>query len=354
MAGTAPAPLPPREEGFCFIEPLAILHGAAARDAMARGLALPLAGGPAAFALARIGPADGPVVPVAEIPATCGPALAEATAPRPVWAGLPGAPPWIMGILNVTPDSFSDGGRHADPARAIAAGLAMHAQGAAIIDIGGESTRPGAAPVTPAEEQARILPVIRALAAQGVPVSADTRHAATMAAALDAGARAVNDVTALAHDPQAAPLAAARGAPVVLMHMRGSPQTMDALATYADIACDVAAELQARVDAAEAAGIPRAALAIDPGFGFAKSHAGNLELLARLPLLHCLGLPLLAGVSRKRMIGTLTGEPDPARRDPGSIAAALRAAEAGAQILRVHDVPATAQALRAWRGLVAA
>jgi dihydropteroate synthase len=138
------------------------------------------------------------------------------------------------------------------------------------------------------------------------------------------------------------------------MHMRGTPQTMDSLATYADIACDVASELSARVAAAEQAGIRRETIAIDPGFGFAKSQQGNIDLLTRLPLLHCLGLPLLVGVSRKRMIGALTGEPDPARRDPGSIAAALRAAEAGAQILRVHDVPATAQALRVWRGLAAA
>lgn len=333
------------------MEPLGLLHGAAARSAIAGGYGLALAGGPAAFTLARLGPATGPIVPVAAVPPAFQPALVRVSARRPAWAGLPGGPPWIMGILNTTPDSFSDGGRHCDRDCAIAAGIAMHAAGASIIDVGGESTRPGAAPLGPDEEQARILPVIRALAAQGIPVSADTRHAATMAAALEAGARVINDVTALVHDPGAATVVAARRAPVVLMHMRGTPQTMDDQATYDDVACDVAAELSARVAAAEAAGIARDAIAIDPGFGFAKTNDGNIALLARLALLHGIGLPLLVGVSRKRMIGALTGEAVAARRDPGSIAAALHAASLGAQILRVHDVPGTAQALRVWRGL---
>jgi dihydropteroate synthase len=256
-----------------------------------------------------------------------------------------------MGILNVTPDSFSDGGRHFDRDGAIAAGVAMHEAGAAIVDIGGESTRPGAAPLGPDEEQARILPVIRALASRGIAMSADTRHATTMAAALEAGARIINDVTALAHDPGARAAVSAYRAPVVLMHMRGTPETMDDHASYDDVACDVATELACRVAAAEAAGIVTEAIAVDPGFGFAKTNDGNIALLSRLALLHCLGRPLLVGVSRKRMIGALTGEPDAARRDHGSIAAALRAASLGAQILRVHDVWGTAQALRAWRGL---
>ncbi len=333
------------------MEPLGLLHGVVAQECVAGGGALPMAGGQAAFTLARLGPADGAIVPVHAVPSEYQPALARVTAPRPAWASLPGAPPWIMGILNVTPDSFSDGGRHLDPQRAIEAGLAMREAGAAIVDVGGESTRPGAAALSADEEQARILPVIRALCGHGVPVSVDTRHAATMAAALAAGARAVNDVTGLAHDRAAAAVVAAHAAPVVLMHMRGTPQTMDAMASYTDIACDVAGELAARVAAAEAAGIPRHAIAVDPGFGFAKSNDGNIELLARLALLHSLGLPLLVGVSRKRMIAALTGEQTACRRDPGSIAAALHAARLGAQILRVHDVPGTAQALRAWRGL---
>jgi dihydropteroate synthase len=256
-----------------------------------------------------------------------------------------------MGVLNVTPDSFSDGGRHLDPARAIAAGLAMAEAGAALVDVGGETTRPRAAPTPPEEERRRILPVIRALAAHGVAVSVDTRNAATMAAALDAGARVVNDVSALAHDPDAARVVAGAGCPVVLMHMRGTPATMHEHASYADVAQEVARELALSIEAAEAAGIARAAIAIDPGIGFAKMAADNLALLPRLPLLLGLGRPLVVGVSRKRFIGTLAGEPAPARRLPGSLAAALHAAGHGAAMLRVHDVAETVQALRVWRAL---
>ncbi len=255
-----------------------------------------------------------------------------------------------MGILNVTPDSFSDGGRHT-PDNAIAAGLAMREAGADIVDVGGESTRPGAEPVTPLEEQARTIPVIRALARAGILVSVDTRNAATMAAALDAGAAIVNDVSALTHDPRAAALVAARGCPVVLMHMRGTPQTMVSHAVYGDVAADVAAELAMRVATAEAAGIARAAIAIDPGFGFAKHAAHSLALLRGLSGLHGLGLPILAGVSRKSFIGALTGEDDPARRLAGSLAAGLFAVARGAAILRVHDVRETVQALRVWHKL---
>jgi dihydropteroate synthase len=256
-----------------------------------------------------------------------------------------------MGILNVTPDSFSDGGRHLDPARAIEAGRVMLAAGAAILDIGGETTRPGAPPTPPEVEQARILPVIRALAEAGARISVDTRNAATMAAALDAGAAIVNDISALTHDPAAARLVAARGCPVVLMHMRGTPETMNDLAQYSDVAAEVAAELAARLAAAEAAGIPRGRIALDPGIGFAKNAAQNIALLQRLPLLLGLGCALLVGVSRKRFIGTIGGEPAPDRRTPGSIAAGLFALSRGASVLRVHDVAETVQAVRLWRAL---
>ena len=333
-----------------LIEPRGWLHRAAARDAVAAGLARPLAGGPAAFSLARLLP-GGAVVPVAAVPPRFQPVLERIAAAPAGWAGLP-AGPVVMGILNVTADSFSDGGRHLAPARAIAAGLAMAQAGAALVDVGGESTRPGALAVPPAEERARVVPVVRALAAQGVAVSVDTRNAATMAAVLDAGARIVNDISALAHDPAAPALVAARGCPVVLMHMRGQPETMAGLGQYADVAAEVAAELAARVAAAEAAGVARAAIALDPGIGFAKDAAANLELLARLGVLLGLGLPLVVGVSRKRFIGGIAGEAEPQRRLPGSLAAGLAACLAAASVLRVHDVAETVQALRVWQAIV--
>ncbi|MFT2093790.1 dihydropteroate synthase [Acidiphilium multivorum] len=267
------------------------------------------------------------------------------------WAGFDLARPLVMGILNATPDSFSGGGATQGPSALIETGLAMRAAGAAIIDVGGESTRPGAAVVPPDIEIARIVPVIGGLARDGVTVSVDTRNAATMRAALDAGARIVNDVSGLRHDPAAAPLVAAAACPVILMHMRGTPATMSTQALYDDVVADVLAELAATRDAALAAGIAPAAIALDPGFGFAKRGAQNVALLRALPSFRALGHPVLAGVSRKRFIGELAGEPDPARRDPGSIAAALFAAGQGAAILRVHDVPGTVQALRVWQAL---
>jgi len=265
------------------------------------------------------------------------------------WAGLPLTRPLVMGILNVTPDSFSDGGLHASAEAAIAAGRQMLADGADILDIGGESTRPGAAPVTPGEEQARILPVIRALS--GAVVSVDTRNAATMAAALDAGARIINDVSALMHDPATLALVAARGCPVVLMHMRGEPGTMDDHAVYGDVAAEVLAELLAARDRALAAGVKAENIALDPGFGFAKRGSQNVTLLRATGRFATLGHPLLIGLSRKKFLGQISGEADPARRDPESIAAGLFAVGLGAHILRVHDVAGTARALRVWQNL---
>jgi dihydropteroate synthase len=253
-----------------------------------------------------------------------------------------------MGILNLTPDSFSDGGHHTDP---IAAGFALHEAGADIIDIGGESTRPGATPVPVEEEQRRILPAIRALSRAGLCVSVDTRNAATMAAALDAGAAIINDISALRHDPAAAPLLARHGCEVILMHMRGTPQTMKHHAAYMDVVAEVRAELADRVAEAEADGIARNRITIDPGLGFAKTAGQSIEVLRRLPCLAELGLPILVGASRKSFIGHACNEPDPLRRAPGSIAAALFAASRGAAILRVHDVAETRQALRLWQTL---
>ncbi len=269
------------------------------------------------------------------------------------WAGLSLDCPRVMGVLNVTPDSFSDGGVHLDPDTAIRAGLAMAAAGADLIDVGGESTRPGSRPTLPAEEQTRVLPVVRGLAAAGLCVSIDTRHAVTMAAALDAGAAIVNDVTALSHDPAAAPLVAAHGCPVVLMHMRGDFATMYAQAVYSDVVREVRDELASRIAACEAAGISRARIAVDPGIGFAKTAAQSTAMLRGLDALRDLGCPILVGVSRKSFIGALADEPDASRRLPGSLSAALFAVSRGASILRVHNVPETIQALRVWQALTA-
>ena len=227
----------------------------------------------------------------------------------------------------------------------------MIADGAAMLDIGGESTRPGSAPTPPDEERRRILPVITGLAGAGVPLSVDTRNADTMASALYAGATVVNDVSGLSYDPRALPLAAARGCPVVLMHMRGTPATMQGLAGYREVVAEVSAELAARIAAAEAAGICRANIAVDPGIGFAKTARGNVALLRGLSAFRNFGCPILAGVSRKGFIGELSGVGDAADRAPGSIAAGLYALSQGASILRVHDVAATVQAVRVWQGL---
>ena len=253
-----------------------------------------------------------------------------------------------MAVLNITPDSFSDGGLHTNP---IESGLRFLAEGADILDIGGESTRPGATPVSPAEEQRRILPVIATLARHGARISVDTRNASTMRAALEAGAHIVNDVSGLTYDPESLSLVAARQCPVILMHMRGTPQTMMSAATYTDVIGQVLEELGARIERALLGGIAGSRLIIDPGLGFAKDAAQSLALMQSIPRFAALGFPVLIGASRKGFIGALGGEPDPARRGPGSIAAALFAAQNGAAILRVHDVAETAQALKVWRAL---
>jgi dihydropteroate synthase len=269
------------------------------------------------------------------------------------WADFPLDRTLVMGILNVTPDSFSDGGQHAGTEAAIAAGRAMLAAGADIIDIGGESTRPNAALVPAQEEIARVRPVIAALAQEGAVISADTRNAATMDAALKAGARIINDVSGLKHDPRAAALVAAAGCPVVLMHMRGTPQTMNCQAHYANLIEDVLAELTATRDAALAAGIRPENIALDPGLGFAKLGPQNLRLLRATPRFTALGHALLIGLSRKKFIGEAGGEADAQKRGPGSLAAGLYAVSHGANLLRVHDVAETVQALRVWERLVA-
>jgi dihydropteroate synthase len=255
-----------------------------------------------------------------------------------------------MGVVNVTPDSFSDGGLFLAPEPAIAHGRGLAAQGADILDVGGESTRPGAEAVSAEVELQRVGPVVEALAGAGLVVSIDTSKAAVAAAALDAGAEIVNDVTALRADPELAGLCAERGCTVVLMHMQGSPRTMQDEPSYGDVVDDVRAFLAARIEAAVAAGIDEERIWLDPGIGFGKTLAHNLELLRALPRLARLG-PLLLGVSRKRFLGALTGREIAADRVAASVAAALYCYRGGARLLRVHDVQATADALAVERAL---
>lgn len=338
-----------------LIEPLGLLHGEQAAQAIAGGVARPLTAGRMAYTAARLiddTPISRLVAASAIDPAwqTAAQRLASAPADATRIGRPPG--PAVMGIINVTPDSFSDGGRYFDPGRATEAGRAMVSAGAAILDIGGESTRPTeSAVVSPEEEQCRILPVIHALRDCGIPVSVDTRNAATMAAALDAGATIINDVSGLTYDPHAAELIAHRGCPVVLMHMRGTPQTMNAHAVYDDVALEVTRELAERVAAAERAGIAREKIVVDPGIGFAKLARQNQALLARLPLLLNIGCPILVGLSRKRFVRSIAGATDPRDAGPGSLAGALHALSRGASILRVHDVVETVQAIRVWQAL---
>jgi dihydropteroate synthase len=259
--------------------------------------------------------------------------------------------PQLMGIVNVTPDSFSDPGELEDPAAAAEAGARMAEAGAAIVDVGGESTRPGARAVWEGDEIKRIEPVIRRLSAGGVAVSVDTRKADVMTAAISAGARLVNDVSALTYDPRSAEVVAAAGVPVVLMHHQGPPETMQQDPRYGDVVVEVYCWLEERIAAAVEAGIDRSKILIDIGFGFGKTVAHNLELMNNLALFHSLGCPMVVGASRKRTIGALSNEAPADQRLGGSIAFALKAVEQGAQVIRVHDVPETIQALKIWRGL---
>jgi dihydropteroate synthase len=352
-----------------WVRPLAPLSGETAERAVRSGAALPLAGGPLAFAEVEIvARCESNEAGMTGFTAS----LAEARAwsrsngtaahldrfidalslPREPWAGFTLDRPLLMGIVNVTPDSFSDGGDFARTADAVAHGKSLLEAGADILDIGGESTRPGAAPVDPAEEIRRVEPVVRALAEAGAVVSIDTRRAAVMEAALAAGARIVNDVTALAGDARSLDIAARHGAPVALMHMQGDPTTMQDAPTYDCASLDVLEYLQTRVVACVAAGIPRARIAVDPGIGFGKRLRHNREILARLSLLHVLGCPILLGASRKSFISSSVSRGEsPKVRLPGSLAAALAGLDQGVQILRVHDVAETWQAVEVWRGI---
>lgn len=265
---------------------------------------------------------------------------------------LNGDAPILMGIVNVTPDSFSDGGLYLDTKKAIEHGLRLVEEGAHILDIGGESTRPGAAPVSVAEEQARILPVIHGLKQSGAFISVDTRHAATMRAALNAGVGMINDVTALTHDPDSLGLVASSGVLVCLMHMKGQPQTMQAAPFYDDIFQDVFDYLQGRIEACLSAGMARNRIVVDPGIGFGKNLEHNLTLLNRLADFRSLNVPLLLGASRKRFIEMILSDASADRRLPGSLAAVLAAYQQGVRAFRVHDVAETVQALAVFRKIL--
>ncbi len=344
------------------LQPTGFLTGDAADATVLAGTGRPVAGGPVAFTgcvvmLAnqrRLVRAAASLTDIADwlggesgaLEAAVADRLERISRPRPDFAGLGLDRARLIGVVNVTPDSFSDGGDRLDPQTAIEAGLAMAEAGADLIDIGGESTRPGAAaPVSVDRECARVLPVIQALAGRGLAVSVDTRRAAVMAAALRAGAAVVNDVSALSEDAPALGLVAETGTPVILMHKQGRPATMQDAPSYADAPYEVFRFLDGRVAALRGLGHPDGAAAVDPGIGFGKDDHHNGAVLAGIGLLHATGCPVVLGASRKSFIGRMSrGEP-PKERLPGSIAALAAAALQGVQLFRVHDVAETRQAL---------
>jgi dihydropteroate synthase len=280
--------------------------------------------------------------------------LEELSSQRPRIAGLSLDRPRLMGIINVTPDSFSDGGENSSAEKAIAHGLELVAEGADILDIGGESTRPQADFVPADEELRRVIPVIEGLRAKtDAVISIDTRKAEVMRRAAAAGADILNDVSAFTHDPDALAVAAETGLPVVVMHAQGDPKTMNDNPQYDDVVLDVFDYLESRVQACVAAGIPKSKIIADPGVGFGKHLHHNVAVMAGLSLYHGLGVPILLGASRKKMIGQLCDVDDAKDRVPGSLACAVAGVAAGVQILRVHDVKETKQAIEVWRACTA-
>ena len=278
--------------------------------------------------------------------------LQRLTTPRPAWAKLPMNQPHIMGVVNVTPDSFSDGGQFGGSADAIEHALRLADAGAAILDIGGESTRPGSDPVPLEEELNRVLPVIEGVTGRtDTLISIDTRKAEVMRQAADAGAKIVNDVSALSHDPESMRVVAQTGLPVILMHAQGDPKTMQRDPQYDHVVLDIFDYLQTRIKACVEGGIPIDRIVVDPGIGFGKTLAHNQALISQLSLFHGLGVPLLLGVSRKRFIDMLANVPEPKDRLPGSLSALLAGRLQGVQLFRVHDVAETAQALAVWQGV---
>jgi dihydropteroate synthase len=360
---TLPRTWPP--DARLHLQPVGLLRGEAATAMTALGKARPLAGGPLAFPaceirIARNGRDARAIGDLAEIEAwiasadpasqrRAGLLLDRLGSPRP-WAS---GPPRLMGIVNVTPDSFSDGGEHLDVAAAIAHALALAEAGATILDVGGESTRPGAEPVAVETELARVAPVLERLAAErrnrpGLLLSIDTRRALVMRQALALGIDIINDISALGDDPESLALAATTRAQIVLMHKQGEPASMNIAPSYDDVVRDVFDQLERRIEVCLGAGIERSRLIVDPGIGFGKRSAENLALLRALPLYHGLGCPLLLGISRKGLIPGVQKRLAPKERLPGSLAAAFHAFEQGVQLLRVHDVAETRQVVDLW------
>lgn len=329
-----------------YFRPLSIVFGRDARDLIASGKAGALGGMPhIGFTHVEViqRGVDRMIETYADLSDLT--EIGNITRPRPAFAGIGMDATRVMGIVNVTPDSFSDGGRLADVDAGIAHGSKLASEGAEILDVGGESTRPGSDTVTIEDEISRVEGVIAGLAKSHI-VSADTRKSDVMTAALHAGARLINDVSALGFDEASASLVAQAKAPVILMHAQGEPKTMQLNPRYDDVLLDVYDGLATSVVKAEAAGIARENICVDPGIGFGKSYKQNLELMAGLTLFHGLGVPVLVGLSRKGFIGAVTGEKTAAERINGSVGGALQAAQQGAHILRVHDVKATVHSLK--------
>jgi len=340
-----------------YLRPGGLLWGKAAEDAAAAGLAGIIARGETGFTAIEVIRREGAAISrewrsFPDIAAASDEQIRRRLdlilAGRPEMAALGLTGPCLMGIVNVTPDSFSDGGLHGDASAGIAHGRRLAEAGAAILDIGGESTRPYSRATAEAEERARALPVIKALAADGFKVSIDTRKPAIMRDAIAAGAVLINDVAALTYAPNSVDTARDLGAPVVLMHAQGPPETMQDDPRYADVALDVFDWLEARMAACVEASIAAERIFLDPGIGFGKTHGHNLELLGSLTLFHGLGRALVVGASRKGFLGKLTGETEARRRMAGSLGAALSSMMQGAQVVRVHDVAETRQTAAVW------
>jgi dihydropteroate synthase len=344
-----------------YIRPIGLLWGEDAESAAANGTAGRLAGGPAAFGMAELIMRDGKTIEseqrsYRDLHASRDRLIAERlaliTRPRAPLPGLEMQHPAVMGIVNVTPDSFSDGGEHVGPDDAVAHGARLAGEGAAIIDIGGESTRPGSEGISIEEERDRVIGVVAELSRRGHAVSIDTRKPEIMEEAAKAGAVLINDVTALRFDARSLEVAAALKLPVCLMHARGEPRTMQVNPTYDNVVLDVFDELEGFIARAEASGLPRQVQLADPGIGFGKTYRHNLEILRCLSLYHGLGVALVVGASRKAFIGALTEEKTAKHRVFGSVGAAIAAAAQGAQLVRVHDVKASVQALAVWRSSI--
>ena len=343
-----------------YLRPAGLVYGDLSKEAVAVGHADCLVGGPVAFTLCEViegtpGDTVRELRPYADLKTSedvkIQAMLSAISAPREPVDSLSLIRPSIMGVVNVTPDSFSDGGLHASTDAAIDHGLKLAGDGADILDIGGESTRPGSDPVDTEDEAERVIPVIEGLKHAGPLISVDTRKSAIMEKAASSGAMMLNDVSALTHDSDSLKVAVQSGLPVILMHAQGDPKTMQDDPVYADVLLEVFDYLSERIAVCESAGIEKSRIIADPGIGFGKTLEHNLTLLRGLSLFHGLGVALMLGASRKRFIGSLADQPDPRAREPGSLAAGIAGVAQGVQMLRVHDVAAMRQALTVWSAI---